>query len=65
MDRGDMEDDARRLAVDLLRPAGAESMLAAALKNSGSRLRLKIVSNADNAKALTEFDRRRIREAEE
>src|SRR5277367_1393383 len=33
--------------------------LAAALKNSGSRLRLKIVSNTDNAKALTEFDRRR------
>jgi TRAP-type uncharacterized transport system substrate-binding protein len=34
--------------------------LAAALKNSGSRLRLKIVSSADNAKALTEFDRGRV-----
>jgi TRAP-type uncharacterized transport system substrate-binding protein len=32
--------------------------LAAVLKNSGSRLRLKIVPNADNAKALALFDRR-------
>ena len=44
-------------------PRGPEARfagkLAAALKNSGSRLRLKITSNADNAKALTEFDRKR------
>jgi TRAP-type uncharacterized transport system substrate-binding protein len=32
--------------------------LAAVLKNSSSRLRLKIVPNADNAKALALFDRR-------
>jgi TRAP-type uncharacterized transport system substrate-binding protein len=32
--------------------------LAAVLKNNGSRLRLKIAPNADNAKALTEFDHR-------
>jgi len=32
--------------------------LAAVLKNSGSRLRLKIVPSADNAKALALFDRR-------
>jgi TRAP-type uncharacterized transport system substrate-binding protein len=32
--------------------------LAAVLKNSSSRLRLKIVSNADSAKALAQFDRR-------
>jgi TRAP-type uncharacterized transport system substrate-binding protein len=32
--------------------------LAAVLKNSGSRLRLKIVPNVDNAKALALFDRR-------
>ena len=32
--------------------------LAAVLKNNNSRLRLKIVSNADNAKALAQFDRR-------
>ncbi len=32
--------------------------LAAVLKNSGSRLRLKILPNADNAKALALFDRR-------
>ena len=31
--------------------------LAAVLKNNISRLRLKIVSNADNAKALAQFDR--------
>jgi TRAP-type uncharacterized transport system substrate-binding protein len=44
-------------------PRGPEARFAgkldAALKNSGSRLRLKIISNADNAKALTEFDRKR------
>jgi TRAP-type uncharacterized transport system substrate-binding protein len=32
--------------------------LATVLKNNNSRLRLKIVSNADNAKALAAFDRR-------
>ena len=32
--------------------------LAAVLKNTHSRLRLKIVPNADNAKALASFDRR-------
>jgi TRAP-type uncharacterized transport system substrate-binding protein len=32
--------------------------LAALLKNNSSRLRLKIVPNADNAKALAQFDRR-------
>jgi TRAP-type uncharacterized transport system substrate-binding protein len=32
--------------------------LAAVLKNTSSRLRLKIVPNADNAKALARFDRR-------
>src|SRR6202045_1966270 len=31
--------------------------LAAVLKNTSSRLRLKIVPNADNAKALSRFDR--------
>src|SRR5882672_3070293 len=32
--------------------------LAALLKNNSSRLRLKVVANADNAKALAQFDRR-------
>jgi TRAP-type uncharacterized transport system substrate-binding protein len=32
--------------------------LATVLKNTSSRLRLKVVSNADNAKALAQFDRR-------
>ena len=32
--------------------------LAAVLKNNSSRLRLKIVPNGDNAKALAQFDRR-------
>jgi TRAP-type uncharacterized transport system substrate-binding protein len=32
--------------------------LAAVLKNNSSRLRLKIVPNADNAKALSQFDRK-------
>ena len=32
--------------------------LAAVLKNANSRFRLKIVNNADNAKALAQFDRR-------
>jgi TRAP-type uncharacterized transport system substrate-binding protein len=32
--------------------------LAAVLKNNSSRLRLKIVPNGDNAKALSQFDRR-------
>ena len=32
--------------------------LAAVLKNTNSRLRLKIVANADNAKALAQFDHR-------
>jgi TRAP-type uncharacterized transport system substrate-binding protein len=32
--------------------------LAAVLKNNNSKLRLKIVSNADSAKALAQFDRR-------
>jgi TRAP-type uncharacterized transport system substrate-binding protein len=33
--------------------------LATVLKSNNSRLRLKIVSNPDNARALTEFDRRK------
>src|ERR1700738_3627456 len=33
--------------------------LATVLKGNNSRLRLKIVFNPDNAKALTEFDRRK------
>jgi hypothetical protein len=33
--------------------------LAAALKNSSSQLRLKIVPNPDNAKALAQFDRKK------
>ena len=41
---------------------GAEARFAAklatVLKNNSSRLRLKIVANADNAKALAQFDRR-------
>ena len=32
--------------------------LAAVLKNNRSRLRLKIVPNADDAKAVAQFDRR-------
>src|SRR6202171_2278691 len=32
--------------------------LAAVLKNTNSRLRLKIAANADNAKALAQFDHR-------
>jgi TRAP-type uncharacterized transport system substrate-binding protein len=44
-------------------PLGPEARfanrLAFVLKNNNSRLRLRIVSNADNAKALTEFDRKR------
>src|SRR6202022_4999139 len=32
--------------------------LAAVLKNNSSKLRLKIVTNADSAKALAQFDRR-------
>ena len=32
--------------------------LATVLKNNSSRLRLKIVSNGDNAKALSQFDRK-------
>jgi TRAP-type uncharacterized transport system substrate-binding protein len=32
--------------------------LATVLKNTSSKLRLKVVSNADNAKALAQFDRR-------
>jgi TRAP-type uncharacterized transport system substrate-binding protein len=43
-------------------PAGVEARfaarLAAVLKNTNSRLRLKIVPSADSAKALAEFDRR-------
>src|SRR5258705_13985088 len=34
------------------------SKLAAVLKNSSSKLRLKIVPNADSGKALAQFDRR-------
>ena len=34
------------------------SRLAAVLKNNSSRLRLKIVPNADNAKAVAQFDRK-------
>lgn len=32
--------------------------LAAVLKNNASRFRIKVVNNADNAKALAQFDRR-------
>src|SRR5450755_4626523 len=32
--------------------------LASVLKNTSSKLRLKVVSNADNPKALAQFDRR-------
>jgi len=43
-------------------PAGAEARfaerLAAMLKNNSSRFKVKIVTNADNAKALAQFDRR-------
>ena len=43
-------------------PAGVEARFAArlnaVLKNTNSRVRLKIVSSADSAKALAEFDRR-------
>jgi TRAP-type uncharacterized transport system substrate-binding protein len=43
-------------------PAGPEARfaerLAAMLKNNFSRFRVKIVTNADNAKALAQFDRR-------
>ncbi|HEY0848325.1 MAG TPA: TAXI family TRAP transporter solute-binding subunit [Bradyrhizobium sp.] len=43
-------------------PAGPEARfagrLATMLKNNFSRLRVKIVTNADNAKALAQFDRR-------
>ena len=43
-------------------PAGPEARfadrLAAMLKNNFSRIKVKIVSNADNAKALAQFDRR-------
>jgi len=38
--------------------AGFANKLAAVLKANNSRLRLKIVANADNAKALAQFDRR-------
>jgi TRAP-type uncharacterized transport system substrate-binding protein len=38
--------------------AGFANKLAAVLKSNNSRLRLKIVSNADSAKALAQFDRR-------
>src|SRR3954468_15331337 len=38
--------------------AGFANKLAAVLKSNNSRLRLKIVNNADNAKALVQFDRR-------
>ena len=38
--------------------APVAAKLAAVLKNTSSRLRLKIAFNADNAKALTQFDRR-------
>lgn len=43
-------------------PGGVEARfadkLAALLKNNNARLRLKVVTNADNAKALAQFDRR-------
>jgi hypothetical protein len=45
---GDANSDEARVAAKL----------AAVLKNTSSRLRLKIAFNADNAKALTQFDRR-------
>jgi len=41
-----------------LRWAAFATKLAAVLKNTHSRLRLKILSNADNAKAVSQFDRR-------
>jgi TRAP-type uncharacterized transport system substrate-binding protein len=37
---------------------GFANRLAAVLKNNNSRLRLKVVPNADNAKALAQFDRK-------
>jgi TRAP-type uncharacterized transport system substrate-binding protein len=45
---GDANSDEARFAAKL----------AAVLKNNNSRLRLKIVANADNARAVTQFDRR-------
>ena len=41
-----------------MRWAAFATKLAAVLKNTHSRLRLKILSNADNAKAVSQFDRR-------
>ncbi len=38
--------------------AGFANKLAAVLKSNNSRLRLRVVPSADNAKALTQFDRR-------
>jgi len=40
------------------REARFANKLANVLKNNSSRLRVKVVSNADNAKALAQFDRR-------
>ena len=54
--------DSETLSFAVGSPNSEEAMfatkLAAVLKNTHSRLRLKILSNADNAKAVSQFDRR-------
>ena len=54
--------DSETLTFAVGSPNSEEAMfatkLAAVLKNTHSRLRLKILSNADNAKAVSQFDRR-------
>jgi hypothetical protein len=54
--------DSETLTFAVGNPNGEEARfaakLAAVLHNTNSRLRLKIVTNADNAKALAQFDRR-------
>src|SRR5215469_10150022 len=54
--------DSETLTFAVGSPSSEEAMfaakLAAVLKNTHSRLRLKILSNPDNAKAVSLFDRR-------
>jgi len=54
--------DSETLTFAVGNPNSEEAMfaakLAAVLKNTHSRLRLKILSNPDNAKAISQFDRR-------
>jgi TRAP-type uncharacterized transport system substrate-binding protein len=54
--------DSETLTFAVGAPGGEEARfaakLAAVLKNTSSRFRLKIVNNADNAKALAQFERR-------